>query len=97
MKSAEYPHVKICCISSLDEADLAIKYGASVIGLVGKMPSGPGVIGDELIAEIAANVPNEIDTFLLTSETTAEDIINHHKKELLSKKFVRIKNLSFVL
>ena len=80
MKPAEYPHVKICCISSIEEADLAVKYGASAIGLVGKMPSGPGVISDELIAEIAAVVPKEIDTFLLTSETTAEGIINHHRK-----------------
>ena len=80
MKPAEYPHVKICCISSTREADLAIKYGASAIGLVGKMPSGPGVISDELIAEIAASVPGDIDTFLLTSETTAEGIINHHRK-----------------
>lgn len=80
MKPAEYPHVKICCISSIREADLTIKYGASAIGLVGKMPSGPGVISDELIAEIAAGVPGDIDTFLLTSETTAEGIINHHRK-----------------
>jgi phosphoribosylanthranilate isomerase len=80
MKSAEYPHVKICCISSLDEAKLAIKYGANAIGLVGKMPSGPGVISDELISEIAANVPKHVDTFLLTSETAAEEIINHHRK-----------------
>jgi phosphoribosylanthranilate isomerase len=80
LKPAEYPHVKICCISSTREADLAIKYGASAIGLVGKMPSGPGVISDELITEIAAGVPGYIDTFLLTSETTAEGIINHQRK-----------------
>ncbi|HWA05148.1 MAG TPA: phosphoribosylanthranilate isomerase, partial [Ignavibacteria bacterium] len=42
--------------------------------------SGPGVISDELIAEIAACVPKEVDTFLLTSETTAEEIIGHHRK-----------------
>lgn len=80
MEAAEYPHVKICCISSIREAALAVKYGASAVGLVGKMPSGPGVISDELIAEIAAGVPRNIDTFLLTSETTAEEIINHHSK-----------------
>ncbi|NOS85834.1 MAG: phosphoribosylanthranilate isomerase [Ignavibacteria bacterium] len=80
MKPAKYPHVKICCISSTREADLAVKYGASAIGLVGKMPSGPGVISDELIAEIAAGVPGYIYTFLLTSETTAEEIISHHRK-----------------
>jgi len=41
------PRVKICCISSLEEANMAIEHGASVLGLVGHMPSGPGVISDE--------------------------------------------------
>ena len=43
------PRIKICCISSIEEAKIAIDYGASAIGLVGHMPSGPGVIGDDLI------------------------------------------------
>ena len=51
------PRVKICCISSFEEAKLAIKNGASALGLVGNMPSGPGVIGDELINEIVKNIP----------------------------------------
>jgi phosphoribosylanthranilate isomerase len=72
--------VKICCISSTDEAKLAIQYGAAAIGLVGKMPSGPGIIDDELIQSIAKTVPPPISTFLLTSETRAEDIIGHYKK-----------------
>jgi len=38
--------VKICCISSVQEARNAIEYGASALGLVGNMPSGPGVIED---------------------------------------------------
>lgn len=73
-------NVKICCISSIEEATLAVKYGASAIGLVGKMPSGPGVIADELIAKITKNTPPGISTFLLTSETNAKSIIEHHKK-----------------
>ncbi|MFM1963536.1 MAG: hypothetical protein RLZZ172_2381 [Bacteroidota bacterium] len=72
--------VKICCISSTDEAKLAIQYGAAALGLVGKMPSGPGIIDDELIQSIAKTVPPPISTFLLTSETRAEDIIGHYKK-----------------
>jgi phosphoribosylanthranilate isomerase len=71
------PRVKICCISSLDEARMAIDAGASAIGLVGQMPSGPGVISDELIFSISAAVPPPIGTFLLTSETSANGIINH--------------------
>jgi phosphoribosylanthranilate isomerase len=64
----------------MEEAWLAISHGASALGLVGHMPSGPGVIGDELIAGIARNVPPPIGTFLLTSETTAQQIISHHQK-----------------
>ena len=74
------PRIKICCISSIDEARTAIEFGASALGLVGKMPSGPGVIDDELIYKIAQTVPPSIGTFLLTSETTANNIINHHKR-----------------
>ena len=59
------PRVKICCISSIEEAKLAIEFGASALGLVGHMPSGPGVIEDELIAQIAKTVPPPISTFLL--------------------------------
>jgi phosphoribosylanthranilate isomerase len=46
------------------------------------MPSGPGVIADELILAIARRVPPPIGTFLLTSETTAADIIQHHRRTL---------------
>ena len=72
--------VKICCISSIEEAKLAIVHGAAAIGLVGRMPSGPGIITDELINSIAKTVIPPIDSFLLTSETTAEAIIEHHNK-----------------
>ena len=71
--------VKICCISSIVEAKLAIRYGASALGLVGKMPSGPGVIDDDLIKKIVKAVPPPISTFLLTSETNANDIIAHYQ------------------
>ena len=74
------PRVKICCISSVHEAETAIQYGASALGLVGNMPSGPGIIDDSLIANIARIVPPPISTFLLTSETEADGVINHYKK-----------------
>lgn len=74
------PRVKICCISSIEEARIAIEAGASAIGLVGPMPSGPGVISDELIFQIAKMVPPPIGTFLLTSETSVNDIIKHHER-----------------
>ncbi|MEI6173044.1 MAG: phosphoribosylanthranilate isomerase [Bacteroidota bacterium] len=72
------PRIKICCIGSMEEAMTAIGFGASAIGLVGRMPSGPGVIADELIRRIAESVPPPIATFLLTSETSADKIILHH-------------------
>jgi len=74
------PRVKICCISSVEEAKIAIKYGASALGLVGHMPSGPGIIGDELINQIAKSIPPPISSFLLTSETKPEEIISHYKR-----------------
>jgi phosphoribosylanthranilate isomerase len=74
------PRIKICCISSIEESLMAIEYGASALGLVGQMPSGPGIITDELILEISRLVPPPVGTFLLTSETAAGDIISHHRK-----------------
>lgn len=74
------PRVKICCISSTEEARLAIKYGASALGLVGNMPGGPGVIDDKLAGEIAKSIPPAVSTFLLTSETTSDDIIAHYRR-----------------
>jgi len=72
--------IKICCISSEDEARMAIEYGASAIGLVARMPSGPGPISDELIRLIAKTVPPPVATFLLTSETSVNEIIEHHQR-----------------
>ena len=74
------PKIKICCIANLEEAALAIRYGASALGLVAEMPSGPGPIPDEKIYEIAAAVPPPIATFLLTSQTTSKGIIEHHRR-----------------
>ena len=69
------PRVKICCIASEAEAALAVSCGASAIGLVSRMPSGPGPIPDSRIRDIAQTVPPGVATFLLTCETTAEPII----------------------
>jgi phosphoribosylanthranilate isomerase len=72
--------VKICCIASREEARLAIAEGADALGLVGAMPSGPGPIQDDLIAEIAAAVPPPVATLLLTSETETDAIIAHARR-----------------
>jgi phosphoribosylanthranilate isomerase len=78
MKETVTPRIKICCIGSVEEAALAVECGASALGLVSHMPSGPGVISDQQIAEIAATVPPPIGTFLLTSRQNISDIIAQH-------------------
>ena len=72
--------VKICCIASCDEARLAVRLGASAVGLVSAMPSGPGVIEESAIAAIAAAVPPPVRRFLLTSQTEAEAIIAQQRR-----------------
>ncbi len=74
------PHVKICCISSIEEADLALRHGAYALGLVSAMPSGPGVIEEVLIAEIVQHVNGRAETFLLTSQQDADAIIDQHQR-----------------
>jgi phosphoribosylanthranilate isomerase len=75
-----HTRIKICCISSAEEAKIAIHAGADALGLVGKMPSGPGPINDELIAAIAKTIHPPVSSFLLTSEQSAGQIINHLKR-----------------
>ena len=78
MEPTSRPRVKICCIADRSEAQAAVRAGASALGLVSHMPSGPGVIEDNLIAEIARSVPPPIATFLLTSRTGVPEIITQH-------------------
>ena len=72
--------VKVCCIADLDEARLAIAAGASAIGLVSAMPSGPGPIAEEEITRIAAGVPRPTETFLLTALVEAEAIADQQRR-----------------
>ena len=74
------PAVKVCCIASVEEARLAIRYGAAAVGLVSEMPSGPGVIPESLIAEIAASVPPDIGTFLLTCRQSVDGIVEQQRR-----------------
>ncbi|MEH1831199.1 MAG: phosphoribosylanthranilate isomerase [Nostoc sp.] len=80
MERTASPRVKICCISSIEEAWIAIRCGASALGLVSHMPSGPGVISEELIVKIVACVPPPIATFLLTSSQDAHGIIQQVRR-----------------
>ena len=88
MKGTLQPKIKICCIASIDEAELAIAYGATHLGLVSKMPSGPGVISDSLISKIAKNIKPPTESVLLTSKTSVEEIINQH--QLYNTSYIQI-------
>jgi phosphoribosylanthranilate isomerase len=72
--------VKICCIKSKEEAQLALRFGASALGFVSAMPSGPGPISEDEIAAIIPFIPLEIPTFLLTCAREAATIIRQQKK-----------------
>ncbi|ALD22225.1 phosphoribosylanthranilate isomerase [Hymenobacter sp. DG25A] len=74
---AYYPRIKICCISTPQELAIAVAAGADALGLVAKMPSGPGVITDEQVRKLALLTPPAVGSFLLTSETTTSAIIAH--------------------
>lgn len=59
---------------------MAIEHGASAVGLVSEMPSGPGPIPETLIAEIAATIPPGISSFLLTCRQDAASIIDQQRR-----------------
>lgn len=80
MSATITPRVKICCIGSVEEAWTAIRHGASALGLVSTMPSGPGVIDESLIAEIARHVPPGVASFLLTCARDADTVIDQQRR-----------------
>lgn len=80
MKPVTIPRVKVCCITSITEAEIAIRCGASALGLVSAMPSGPGVIDEALITEIVMITPPAVATFLLTSNQNSDSIIDQVRR-----------------
>lgn len=80
MKETVRPRVKICCIGSVAEARAAVEAGASALGFVSEMPSGPGVIAEELMSEIIARVPPAVATFLLTCRQEVEAIVEQQRR-----------------
>lgn len=80
MEPTRMPRIKICCIGGEDEAWTAIRAGASALGLVSVMPSGPGVIDERRIAEIARRTPPGVASFLLTSARDAGAIVDQQRR-----------------
>lgn len=74
------PQIKICCIASAAEAELAIACGADILGLVSAMPSGPGVIDEDRIAAILAQVRGRARTFLLVSAQRWQPLLELHQR-----------------
>jgi phosphoribosylanthranilate isomerase len=79
MRSPAHTRVKVCCMKSIEEVWMAIEAGASAVGLVSPMPSGPGPISNERAAEIAAEVPPGIDAFLLTPLQEVEELVEQNR------------------
>src|SRR6266545_5680444 len=80
MEPVRRPRLKVCCIQSPFEARLAVRLGASAVGLVSEMPSGPGVLPEETIAAIARVVPPPVASFLLTSRRDAAGIVGQQRR-----------------
>jgi phosphoribosylanthranilate isomerase len=66
--------VKVCCIATAAEADLAMEAGADALGLVSAMPSGPGPIPEAKIVSVVRHVGARAATVLLTSRQDAAGI-----------------------
>ncbi len=79
MRPPTHTRVKVCCMKSIEEVWMAIDAGASAVGLVSPMPSGPGPISNEKAAEIAAEVPPGIDAFLLTPLQEVEALVEQNR------------------
>ena len=79
MRPPTHTRVKVCCMKSIEEVWMAIDAGASAVGLVSPMPSGPGPISNEKAAEIAAEVPPGIDAFLLTPLQEVEELVEQNR------------------
>jgi phosphoribosylanthranilate isomerase len=67
--------VKVCCIQDVEEMALAVRHGASALGLVSRMPSGPGVLEEAAIRGIASVVPPGVTSVLLTADRDPETIV----------------------
>jgi phosphoribosylanthranilate isomerase len=80
MEPTRRPRLKVCCIQSVAEARLAVRLGAAALGLVSEMPSGPGVISESAIADIARQVPPPVASFLLTSRQDAAGIVEQQRR-----------------
>ena len=72
--------VKICCMQSYDEAMMAVRYGASAVGMISAVPSSPWVLAEERIADIVARLPPGVASFLVTISQEVATIIAQQRR-----------------
>jgi phosphoribosylanthranilate isomerase len=65
---------KICGIGTIEDALISIEAGADALGFNCVNPPSPRSVAEAVVAEIAPSLPPPVETFLLTSECTAESI-----------------------
>ncbi|MDX1673567.1 MAG: phosphoribosylanthranilate isomerase [Longimicrobiales bacterium] len=71
---------KVCCIRDEVEVKAAVGAGASAVGFVSAMPSGPGPIPEDVIARLLPAVPPGVSSFLLTSLTAPDALAEQHRR-----------------
>ncbi|UCB42288.1 MAG: phosphoribosylanthranilate isomerase [Dehalococcoidales bacterium] len=81
--------IKICCMESEDEIQLALRYGIRNLGFVSEMPTPVGVIPESLIRDLVQMVPSGVRTFLLTSEYDVSRIV-------AQQNFTRVNTLQLI-
>lgn len=69
--------LKVCCIQDVDEATLALKYGANLLGFVSAMPTGFRLLSDDQIKNIICDMGRSPgnQNVLLTSLKDAPSLI----------------------
>ena len=69
--------VKVCCITSEEEASAAVSLGADRVGLIAAHPGVETGLSDRVLAETGNWVPETTDRVLLTPYLDAPSIVAH--------------------
>jgi phosphoribosylanthranilate isomerase len=59
---------------------MAVRYGASAVGLISAVPSGQWVLADERIADIVLRLPPGVASFLVTTRQEVAAIIAQQRR-----------------
>lgn len=67
-------------MSSEDEVRLAVAAGADALGFVSAMPSGAGIVSEDLISRLTPLVPPAVATFLLSCAADSETLVAQQRR-----------------